>query len=410
MILPKKWSSDHYKPVCIHMAGTGDHYYWRRRQVIAKPLLKEGNIGSILLENPFYGKRKPKDQVRSILHNVSDVFVMGGCLILESLALFNWCESQGYGPLGVTGMSMGGHMASLAATSWPKPLVVVPCLSWSTASGVFTEGVISGAINWELLETQFRTDSVYKAEIMNMVNVIEDDAFKAGQEFAKDYPTSMVNMEPQKDNRFVFTPPKEPYKSSIEVNIPESNNKNIATSNIFEDSQNSVYNHSNEKPEESNYDSIKGDKKSDKEFKSNVGGLFKFGFPNLSHLKLTNYDDRNNILNTLKNSGAVTRDTNQRMNWREHEALHFMRGIMDECTHLRNFARPVDTSLVIAVCAKDDGYVPREGVSSLIDIWPGAEVRYVDAGHVSAFLLHQKVFRSAIIDAFERAKLKYSGS
>uniref|UniRef100_A0A1B6DJY7 Protein ABHD18 n=2 Tax=Clastoptera arizonana TaxID=38151 RepID=A0A1B6DJY7_9HEMI len=174
MILPKKWSSDHYKPVCIHMAGTGDHYYWRRRQVIAKPLLKEGNIGSILLENPFYGKRKPKDQVRSILHNVSDVFVMGGCLILESLALFNWCESQGYGPLGVTGMSMGGHMASLAATSWPKPLVVVPCLSWSTASGVFTEGVISGAINWELLETQFRTDSVYKAEIMNMVNVIED--------------------------------------------------------------------------------------------------------------------------------------------------------------------------------------------------------------------------------------------
>lgn len=83
----------------------------------------------------------------------------------------------------------------------------------------------------------------------------------------------------------------------------------------------------------------------------------------------------------------------QSMNWREHEALHFMRGIMDECTHLRNFAKPVDTSLIIAVCAKDDGYVPREGVTNLTDIWPGAEVRYVDAGHVSAFLLHQKVFR-----------------
>lgn len=30
-------------------------------------------------------------------------------------------------------------MASLAACSWPKPLVLVPCLSWSTASSVFTE-------------------------------------------------------------------------------------------------------------------------------------------------------------------------------------------------------------------------------------------------------------------------------
>lgn len=25
MILPLKWKSDSYKPVCIHLAGTGDH-------------------------------------------------------------------------------------------------------------------------------------------------------------------------------------------------------------------------------------------------------------------------------------------------------------------------------------------------------------------------------------------------
>jgi hypothetical protein len=36
---------------------------------------------------------------------------MGGCLILESLVLFHWCESHGLGPLGVTGMSMGGHVS-----------------------------------------------------------------------------------------------------------------------------------------------------------------------------------------------------------------------------------------------------------------------------------------------------------
>lgn len=30
---------------------------------MAKPLLREANIGSILLENPFYGERKPAEQV-----------------------------------------------------------------------------------------------------------------------------------------------------------------------------------------------------------------------------------------------------------------------------------------------------------------------------------------------------------
>lgn len=78
---------------------------------------------------------------------------------------------------------------------------------------------------------------------------------------------------------------------------------------------------------------------------------------------------------------------------RDQEALQFMRGIMDECTHLRNYDTPVDTSLIIAVCAKDDAYVPREGCADLTDIWPGAEVRYLNSGHVGAFLLHHQVFR-----------------
>jgi len=58
------------------------------------------------------GVRKPPDQKRSNLNNVSDIFIMGGCLILESLALLHWCERMGFGPLGVTGISMGGHVSS----------------------------------------------------------------------------------------------------------------------------------------------------------------------------------------------------------------------------------------------------------------------------------------------------------
>lgn len=38
-------------------------FFWKRRNILAKPLLREGNIGAVLLENPYYGLRKPKEQV-----------------------------------------------------------------------------------------------------------------------------------------------------------------------------------------------------------------------------------------------------------------------------------------------------------------------------------------------------------
>lgn len=78
---------------------------------------------------------------------------------------------------------------------------------------------------------------------------------------------------------------------------------------------------------------------------------------------------------------------------RPAEALNFMRGIMDECTHLENFSRPVDTSLAVCVTATRDAYVLREGLKPLPEIWPGCEVRFVDFGHVAAFLFSQHVFR-----------------
>lgn len=81
------------------------------------------------------------------------------------------------------------------------------------------------------------------------------------------------------------------------------------------------------------------------------------------------------------------------LRWRESEALLFMHGIMDECTNLQNFSVPVDTSLIIAISARNDAYVPREGCADLTDIWPDAEVRILDAGHISAYLLHKHTFR-----------------
>ena len=140
MILPKKWGK--HRPVCVHLAGTGDHRFWRRRKFMAVPLAKEEKIGSIILENPFYGFRKPKNQVRSAVNHVSDIFVMGAALLMEVVTLLLWCQRNNFGPLCVTGISMGGHMATVASSGWFEPLAIVPCLSWSSAGPAFTEVII----------------------------------------------------------------------------------------------------------------------------------------------------------------------------------------------------------------------------------------------------------------------------
>ena len=57
-MLPEKWKNkaddrNHWmegkRPLVLHFAGTGDHYFWRRRSLMAKPLIKEMNVGSIII-------------------------------------------------------------------------------------------------------------------------------------------------------------------------------------------------------------------------------------------------------------------------------------------------------------------------------------------------------------------------
>nr|XP_039269195.1 protein ABHD18-like [Styela clava] len=172
-------------PLCIHMAGTGDHGFSRRRELIAKPLLSHG-ISSLLLENPYYGLRKPKDQSRSGLLHVKDLFLMGLCLILETQVLLKWLEKEGFGPFGLTGISMGGHMASLAATTSPKPVAVVPCMSWTSSSVVWTEGVLSNAIPWRVLESQYAKDPNYETQINDLIKYNTVDSYELGKDYVKD--------------------------------------------------------------------------------------------------------------------------------------------------------------------------------------------------------------------------------
>ncbi|XP_078579123.1 LOW QUALITY PROTEIN: protein ABHD18-like [Branchiostoma floridae x Branchiostoma japonicum] len=349
LILPVRWPTEQ-RPVCIHLAGTGDHFFWRRRTLMAKPLLKESGIASLLLENPYYGYRKPKDQLRSSLLNVSDIFVMGGALILESQVLLHWCERQGLGPLGLTGISMGGHMASLAASNWPKPIALVPCLSWSTASSVFTQGVLSRAIPWRLLEKQYENDA-YIQEVGALLKSIGEDSFKLGQDFV----TNVGELQHLNTNLLVL-------KSD---SLDQVSTSKIVVSNPTMD-KSEILQHGSET-------SLSGSTRQ------------------LLHDK----DESRKVKTALRKARLKAQQRSQ-------EAMVFMEGVMDEITHLKNYTVPVDPKLVVVVAAKHDSYVPRDNVTDLADLWPGCEVRYIDTGHIAAFLFNQSVFRKAITDAFTR--------
>ncbi|KAG0717101.1 Protein ABHD18 [Chionoecetes opilio] len=220
VVLPKVWRSPHLKPTCLHLAGTGDHGFWRRKMLMAKPLLDDHGIASIMLENPSMAAENPRTSCRygnglwyrwSSLNNVSDLFVMGGCLVLESLVIFHWCERLGLGPLGITGISMGGHMASLAATNWPKPLPLIPCLSWTTASGVFTQGVLSGAINWEMLKNQYFSSEVFREELFNMIQSPEGHFpvyHEAGKDFAREFPRGLSHVQDLMEDQKITVLPR----------------------------------------------------------------------------------------------------------------------------------------------------------------------------------------------------------
>lgn len=210
---------------------------------------------------------------------------------------------------------------------------------------------MSESINWCELESQFFASSVFRKKLAKMVNVVDgmDEAFIAGRSFVKNYDQTNSNL----DNDL----------------------KEIA-SNI-------------------NYQSA------DDEPKSSCGQHRKIN-------EIYRQIEELNINNTISNDPATVDDIpsndelikiksdpidTTKIKWWEREALQFMRGMMDECTHLKNFSVPYDTSLITAVCAKDDAYVPRDGCSSLEDIWPGAKIEYIDAGHVSAYVLYQKLIR-----------------
>jgi hypothetical protein len=85
-------------PTVLHLAATGDHGF-ARRQHLGTPLVASG-VGTVALESPFYGARRPAGQAGAKLRRVSDLLLLGRATIEESLLLLQWMGAQGAEKLG----------------------------------------------------------------------------------------------------------------------------------------------------------------------------------------------------------------------------------------------------------------------------------------------------------------------
>lgn len=79
-----------------------------------------------------------------------------------------------------------------------------------------------------------------------------------------------------------------------------------------------------------------------------------------------------------------------------------LRHVLETYTDVTRYPTPVRPDAAVLVAARHDGYVDMASVQALQAHWPGSELRLVDGGHVSAFLLHQEAFRAALRDSLAR--------
>lgn len=156
--------------MCILLASTADEGF-RLRESFARRLLAQG-IGSVILENPFYGSRRPDGQRGPILRTVLDQFAMNTAMVDEARALLVWLRNEGHLP-GVTGYSQGGFMGAFAGALVDFPVVVVPRAAGTHAAPVLTEWALSRAVHWPSLARESGSIEAARAELARHLGPVD---------------------------------------------------------------------------------------------------------------------------------------------------------------------------------------------------------------------------------------------
>jgi hypothetical protein len=147
--LPKGYTEK--TPICIVFAMTGDEGFEFRYKTVSRGLLKRG-IGTLLLENAYYGARKPRAQRDFRFQTVQELLSMSVTSVREGKGLLNALRAEGFQNIGVAGVSQGGMVASLVGALAPYPVPMAISLAAHSPEIVLAEGLLSCFVDWSALE------------------------------------------------------------------------------------------------------------------------------------------------------------------------------------------------------------------------------------------------------------------
>jgi dienelactone hydrolase len=137
----------------VLMAAWNEHDPRARLDIAS--LLADRGIASLILENPYYGERRPNDGDQQPIRTVSDFFQMGAGAVAEGRALLAMVRDQGRRP-GIAGYSMGGNVTALVSALVPFAVATTPLAPSYSPAPVYLDGVLRGGIDWSALGGETR--------------------------------------------------------------------------------------------------------------------------------------------------------------------------------------------------------------------------------------------------------------
>lgn len=334
----------------IGLAATGDHGFARREHLML-PLVASG-IGSMSLESPFYGMRKPPKQQGAKLRRVSDLLLLGRVTIEESLLLLHWLAQRGHSRLGISGLSMGGVHAAMVAALYPNPVALTMLLAPRSAASAYCRGALFHATDWDRL---LRDREGRESEILAAIEA----AAAANERMAA-------------------------AKIRHEVLAAKQRVSTIHCADVAKEV--TLVGHSMQQPN-GRVASEQGTHPSPA-----VAGHWAAVGQWMGSWSAALQGQLHKVVR-LERSGGVDRHA---------AAVAMMEAVLETFTDASRFPRPMRPDAAILVAATEDAYVSPQSVLEMHKHLPGSEIRWVPGGHVSSFLLHQPTFRAAIADSLSR--------
>lgn len=138
------------------------------RVALAQRLSAHG-IASVILENAYFGSRRPDPHGGHPIRTVADFMLMGASACVEARCLLSTLATD-HVRVGVGGYSMGGNTAALVGASMPFPTAIAAMAVSHSPAPVFLDGVLWHGVNWDALGGTDAADEL--REVLGRVSVL----------------------------------------------------------------------------------------------------------------------------------------------------------------------------------------------------------------------------------------------